>query len=107
MNDGFQRGTAASTIFYHPQTHVRVVVRGNDCAFEATESELRKMRSRMCEWYDVKVRGILGTGKRDVRKIEILGNKCEVCSKWLQERIDDHNMQSDYKYKSGLKVRIQ
>ena len=30
-----------------------------------------------------------------------------VCSKWLQERIDDHNIQSDYKYKSGLKVRIQ
>ena len=26
--------------------------------FAATESELRKMRSRMCEWYDFKVRGI-------------------------------------------------
>ena len=26
----------------------------------------------------------------------------EVCSKWLQERIGDHNIQSDYKYKSGL-----
>ena len=26
----------------------------------------------------------------------------KVCSKWLQERIDDHNIQSDYKYKSGL-----
>ena len=31
----------------------------------------------------------------------------KVCSKWLQERIDDHNIQSDYKYKSGLKVGIQ
>ena len=31
----------------------------------------------------------------------------KVCSKWLQERIDDHNIQSDNKYKSGLKVRIQ
>ena len=26
----------------------------------------------------------------------------KVCSKWLQERIDDHNIQSDNKYKSGL-----
>ena len=26
----------------------------------------------------------------------------KVCNKWLQERIDDHNMQSEYKYKSGL-----
>ena len=24
----------------------------------------------------------------------------KVCSKWLQERIDDHNIQSDNKYKS-------
>ena len=31
----------------------------------------------------------------------------KVCSKWLQERIDDHNIQYDNKYKSGLKVRIQ
>ena len=31
----------------------------------------------------------------------------KVCSKWLQERTDDHNIQSDNNYKSGLKVRIQ
>ena len=31
----------------------------------------------------------------------------KVCNNWLQERIDDHRIQSDYKYKSGLKVRIQ
>ena len=36
------------------------------------ESELKKMRSRTCEWY-VKVRGVLGSGKRDVREIEMLG----------------------------------
>ena len=28
----------------------------------------------------------------------------KVCSKWLQERIDDHNIQSDYKCTIGLKV---
>ena len=31
----------------------------------------------------------------------------KVCSKWLQERRDDQSIQSDNKYKSGLKVRIQ
>ena len=31
----------------------------------------------------------------------------KLCSKWLQERIDEHNTQSDYKYKSELKMRIQ
>ena len=39
------------------------------------------MRSRMCEWYDVKVRGILGSGKRDVREIEILGRSL----RWTEE----------------------
>ena len=27
-----------------------------------------------------------------------------VCSKWLQQRIDHHNIQSDYKCTIGLKV---
>ena len=49
-----------------------VVVHGDDFTFAARDSELRKMRSRMCEWYDVKVHGILGSGKREVREIEIL-----------------------------------
>ena len=53
------------------QTRVHVVVHGDDFTFAATESELRKMRPRMCEWYNVKVRGVLGSGKRDVREIEI------------------------------------
>ena len=26
----------------------------------------------------------------------------KVCNKWLQVRIDDHRIQSDYKYKSEL-----
>ena len=68
---GFQRGRASSTIFCHPQTHVRVVVHGDDFTFVATQSELRKMRSRMRELYDVKVRGILGSGKRDVETEEV------------------------------------
>ena len=74
VNDGFQRGRAAPTMIYHPQTHVCVVVHGDEFAFAATELELRKMRSRMCEWYDVKVRGILGSANRYVREIEMLGS---------------------------------
>ena len=31
----------------------------------------------------------------------------KVSSKWLQERSDDHNIQSDYKFTNGLDVRIQ
>ena len=78
-------------MFYHPKTHARVVAHGDEFIFAATDSELRKMRSRMCEWYDVKVRGTLGNGKRDVREIEILGRSLRWREEWLEyEAVDKH-----------------
>ena len=49
VEDGFRRGTAASTIFYHPKTQVPVVVHGDDFTFASTESELRKIEAKMHE----------------------------------------------------------
>ena len=65
----------------HPKTHVRVVVHGDDFTFAATDSELMTMRSRICQWYDVKVRGFLCIGKRDVREIEMLQRSL----RWTEE----------------------
>ena len=59
-------------MFYHPKTHVRVVLHGDDVTFAATESDLRKIRSSMCDWFHVKVRRNLDCGKRNVREIETL-----------------------------------
>ena len=84
VEDGFQRGRAASTIFYHPKTQVRVGVDGDDFTFAGTESELRKIEAKMHEWYDVKVRGILGSGKRDVHEIEMLGRNLT----WTEEVLE-------------------
>ena len=47
VNDGFLRGRAASTIFSHPKTRVRVVVQGDVFNFNSTEMELKKIRSKM------------------------------------------------------------
>ena len=58
---------------FHSKTHVRVVVHGYDFTFVGTESELKKIQAKMLVWYDVQVRSILGSGKRDVHEIEILG----------------------------------
>ena len=89
--DGFRRGRAASTIFYHPKTQVRVVVHGDDFTFAGTEWELRKIEAMMHEWYDVKVRGILGSGKRDVHEIEILGRNLTSTEEGLEyEGSDKH-----------------
>ena len=73
VDDGFQGGREASTKVTHLKTHVRVVVHGDCFTFAPTDSELRKVRSRMCEWYDVRVRCILGSGQRNLREFEIVG----------------------------------
>ena len=46
------------------------MVNGDDFKFAATQSEVRKIRSKMREWCDIKVRGVLGSGKRDVRDMK-------------------------------------
>ena len=51
---------------------IPVVVHGDYFAFAAMESELRKMRSRMCDWCDVGARAVLGSGKREVRVVDTL-----------------------------------
>ena len=84
MEDGFRRGRAASSIFYHPKTQVRVVVHGDDVTFAGTELGLWTIEAKMHEWYDVKVRGILGSGKRDEHEIEILGRNLT----WTEEGLE-------------------
>ena len=71
--DGVRRGRAAPTIFIFPDKQVRVVVRGDDFTFAGTDLELETIKSKMHEWCDVKVRGILVSGRRDVQEIEIWG----------------------------------
>ena len=63
---------------------MRDVVHGDDFPYAATESELRKILSNMCEWYDVMVCGVLGSGKRDVREEEIVGRNL----RWTEERLE-------------------
>ena len=84
VEDGFRRGRAATSIFYHPKTQVHVVVHGDDFTFAGTESELKRIQAKMHEWYDVKVRGIHGSGKRDVHEIEILGRNLT----WTEEGLE-------------------
>ena len=56
-----------------PRRRCESLCRGDDFTFAGTESQLRKIEAKMHEWYEVKVRGMLGSGKRDVHEIETLG----------------------------------
>ena len=50
-SDGFKRGAVAPTIFYHPETQVRVVVHGHEFTFAGPESASRMIESYLCEWW--------------------------------------------------------
>ena len=52
---------------------MRVVVHDDDFTLARTDSKLERIKSKMCEWYDVEARGILGSGRREVQEIENLG----------------------------------
>ena len=69
--DRFRRGRAAPTIFFHPETQVRVVVHGDDFTFAGTDSEL----NGKCASGTVSrcARGIHGSGRRGLQEIEIFG----------------------------------
>ena len=53
---------------------IRFHVRGNSISIE-------KMLVEMREWYDVKVRGIMGSGKGEARELENLGRSL----RWTKE----------------------
>ena len=64
VSDGFMRGRAAPTTLV---TDVRVVVHGDDFTFAETEVELNKVQSKMREWSNFKVRGMLGRAQGSAR----------------------------------------
>ena len=83
VEDGFRRGRAASTIFYHPKTQVRVVVHSDDFTFAGTvvhgddliieevECEMRLVEATPRKKYIVKLLAMLG---QEQTKDKVLNN---------------------------------
>ena len=69
---GFARGKSAPTAFLSAGTLVRCVVHGDDFTFLGFAEELQKVASVMKEWYELKVRGVLGGELGDDVEIRIL-----------------------------------
>ena len=92
---GFIRGVAAPTVFYNPKTKVRVVVHGDDFTFTGEKAELTKMAERMAAWWDVKMRGIMGSAPDEVKAMTILGRTV----RWTEEGIE---YEADDKHRKEL-----
>ena len=72
-----KKGKAAVTCFWNAQTEVRLVVHGDDFTFLGPEDELVKMQELMESWYEIKVRGMVGTGGRCVKEMTILNRELQ------------------------------
>ena len=60
------------------------MVHGDDFTFAGIREELEKVKRMMQEWYDIKMRGIMGSGEDEVKEVEILGRRV----RWTAEGIE-------------------
>ena len=58
-------------VCYNERTEVRCVVHGDDFTFMGGKKELMEVRGCMQEWWDIKVRGILGDAAEDDKEATI------------------------------------
>jgi hypothetical protein len=80
---GFVRGRAAPTSFVNPETGVRVVVWGDDFTFLGREKHLKDMADKMADWYEIKVRAMMGPDPGDDKEVRILNRVI----KWERDKI--------------------
>ena len=49
-----------------------------------TKKELKKVRELMKDWYDIKDRGIMGSGKDEIKEVTILGRRL----RWMEDCLE-------------------
>ena len=69
-------------------TRVRLVVHGDDFTYLGPDKELRRMKDKMAEWYDIKFRGIMGGDVGDITEIIILGRRLRYAHGCLEYEAD-------------------
>ena len=69
---GFKRGKASAAVFYNAERDLRLVVHGDDFTFLGYSEDIEWIRDSMAEWYDIKVRGVLGDEVGDDKEVTIL-----------------------------------
>ena len=71
-SEGFRRGKGA--VFFNAKTAVPLLVHG-DFTYSATKKDLEKIKEKMREWYVIKDRGTMGSGKNEIKDVTIFGRR--------------------------------
>jgi hypothetical protein len=85
---GLVRGISCGVVFYHPGRDIALAVHGDDFTFCGVEEDLLWIRDRMREWFDVKIRGLLGPGEGGDKEIVILGRTVRYTTKEIEYEAD-------------------
>ena len=85
---GFEAGCSAPTVFFNKDTGTRVVVHGDDFTFLGFEEDLKRMSEKMSEWYEIKMRGIVGSEDGDEKSMTILNREIRVTDEGLLYKAD-------------------
>ena len=81
VNDGFVQGVSAPTVFYNATSGVRCVVHGDDFTSLGEQTKLEALRALMAEWYEIKLRGIMGSSDGDIKGHNHIGTDVAVASR--------------------------
>ena len=71
--EGFNRLRSCPVAFAHGSRDLVAVCHGDDFVFVGLDEDLEFAREVLAKHYEIKVRGILGFGPKDVREVENLG----------------------------------
>ena len=90
---GFARGRVAPTVFYNMDWDARCVVHGDDFTFLAPEKCRDRIVDMMRERYEIKLRGVMGSGDGEDKKISILNRELRWDGKKLVVEADPEHAQ--------------
>ena len=72
---GMKKGVSAPTVFFDPNRELRCVVHGDDFTFLGWEVDLGSVADYLRNFYELKVRGIMGGQPEDIQEITILNRR--------------------------------
>ena len=91
--EGVVCGLASAAIFADAERELYLVVHGDDFAFLGYEQDLVNIKNKMQSWYQIKVRGIIGSDPGDDRQITILNRELTWDTEKLVYRADPKHRQ--------------
>ena len=69
---GFTRGSSSPVVFYRDSDETIIVVHGDDFTILGYPDSLDKLLADMKAWWDIKLRGVIGSDPEDCKEITIL-----------------------------------